>query len=65
MLFHFVNLFIVLSYKGLKKLKQQVLAEELLLLNKEDVLKMKVIQIYLRLLKSYEEECLRKKELLT
>ena len=49
--------------KDHEKLKQQVLAEELLLLNKEDVLKMKVIQTYLRLLKSYEERMLTEKRI--
>ena len=49
--------------KDHEKIKQQVLAEELLLLNKENVLKMKVIQTYLRLLKSYEERMLTEKRI--
>ena len=50
-------------YKEFKKARQQVIAEELLLLNKEDTLKMKVAEIYLKLLGAYEEEVLLAKRM--
>ena len=42
--------------KDYKKTKQQVSAEKLLLLNKEDTLKMSVAEVYLKLLRAYEEQ---------
>ena len=50
-------------YKEFKKARQQVIAEELLLLNKEDTLKMKVAEIYIKLLGAYEEEGLLAKRM--
>ena len=50
-------------FKEFKKAKQQVIAEELLLLNKEDTLKMKVAEIYIKLLGAYEEEVLLAKRM--
>ena len=40
-----------------------MIAEELLLLNKEDTLKMKVAEIYIKLLGAYEEEGLLAKRM--
>ena len=50
-------------YKEFKKARQQVIAEELLLLYKEDTLKMKVAEIYIKLLGAYEEEGLLAKRM--
>jgi len=49
--------------KDYERVKQEVSAENLLLLNKENILRMKVIQTYLRLLKAYEEEILFEKRI--
>ena len=48
--------------RDLKKIKKEVFAEKLLLSNKEDTLKMKVADVYFKLLGAYTEELLQKKE---
>ena len=47
--------------KDYKKAKQQVSAEKFLLLHKEDMLKMSVSEVYLKLLRAYEERTLLEK----
>lgn len=49
--------------KDYKKAQKQVIAEQLLLKEKEDALKIKVAEVYIRILKAYEEEKLFKKKL--
>ncbi len=49
--------------KDYKKTKQQVSAERLLLLHKEDSLKMNVSEVYLKLLRAYEEQTLLEKRI--
>ena len=49
--------------RDLKKIKKEVLAEKLLLSNKEDSLKMKVAEAYFKLLRAYAEELLQEKRI--
>lgn len=49
--------------RDLKKIKKEVLAEKLLLSNKEDSLKMKVAEAYINLLRAYTEELLQEKRI--
>ena len=49
--------------RDLKKIKKEVLAEKLLLSNKEDKLKIKVADAYFKLLRAYAEELLQEKRI--
>ena len=49
--------------RDLKKIKKEVLAEELMLSNKEDTLKMKVTTVYFKLLRAYAEELLQERRI--
>lgn len=49
--------------KDYRKAQKEVIAEQLLLNEKEDTLKIKVIEVYVRILKAYEEENLLRKRL--
>lgn len=49
--------------KDFKKAKQEIAAEQLLLNEKEDSLKIRVAEVYIRILKAYEEEELLQKKL--
>ena len=49
--------------RDLKKIKKEVFAEKLLLSNKEDTLKMKVADVYFKLLGAYTEELLQEKRI--
>ena len=49
--------------RDLKKIKKEVFAEKLLLSNKEDILKMKVADVYFKLLGAYTEELLQEKRI--
>jgi len=49
--------------RDLKRTKKEILAEDLLLAYKEDLMKMKVAEVYFRLLKAYAEEILLEKRI--
>lgn len=49
--------------KDLRKIKKEISAEKLLLSNRENIFKMKVIEVYFRLLRAYAEESLLEKRI--
>ena len=49
--------------RELKRTKKEVASEKLLLLNKEDIVTMKVAEVYFKLLRAYEEKALLEKRI--